>query len=584
MMDPSTTPGNSTPTTPRGEVGEGGDVKMNLEAVPIILDKLLAAENPENGGGSDSVLPADTSLEQIDVGGDDGVVQDPGNPTPGGVGVSQSPTEEGGARAPSPSNAEAEARAAAEFGSGVADIGVVNVEGGDGGGGGGGGGELVDSSVDGKTLPERMVKLALSNRVVAAGWETGTKTWDKVAEASNVGLPKYDQIEKEVLHVHDKWKEDGYAAATKIAATTYLGHASHVTGTTYSKTKSAAVSTAVGTKDWVKDTTTSVATTTANVAVSVASKTVAVSKPYVERVLENPSVDRVVGGVTSASVGVGSMVSTVTSTVTKQTKERVDLLRGNTPEAAAAAASEAEAWRQVLEGAGVGGHRGEELVVPARDSSTSAFFVKANSVLQWRFRVAAHDIGFAIRLRVQGDGGATEVDVFSMQKYACGVTVQGEWSPATDSQLIVVWDNGYSYLREKTVAFQAAVKKDAPATAAAAAATAGADSPSLPPSPPSFDPVPAAPAAAAAASLAAGGSEDASTAAAVAAPSSPPSSPAEAPPALEAPSSEGGVSGESAEQASASEPEATEAGGGEDSAFGFVGREEEEEGPVEPEE
>jgi hypothetical protein len=56
---------------------------------------------------------------------------------------------------------------------------------------------------------------------------------------------------------------------------------------------------------------------------------------------------------------------------------------------------------QVLEGDGVGGNRGEELLVPARTTSTSAFFVKANAMLQWRFRVAAHDIGFAIRLRVQ---------------------------------------------------------------------------------------------------------------------------------------------------------------------------------------
>jgi len=220
----------------------------------------------------------------------------------------------------------------------------------------------------------------------------------------------------------------------------------------------------------------------------------------------------VVGGVRSASVGAGSMVTTMAATVTEScaatkgkvsqatkdtvdsAKERLLLMGGYTPEYHARLASDEEAWRQVLSGdsSAYGGARpGAELTVPARQALTSSFFVKAGSVLSWRFRVASHDVGFALRLRVQGDGGATEVDVFAMQRYAAGVTVQGEWSPSLDSALIVVWDNAYSYLREKTVAFQAAVVQKTAADRAAEdrAAAEAAAAPPPPPPPPTAHPI-----------------------------------------------------------------------------------------------
>ena len=56
-------------------------------------------------------------------------------------------------------------------------------------------------------------------------------------------------------------------------------------------------------------------------------------------------------------------------------KERVDLLRGYTPEAAAAAADEAEAWGAVLAGGG------QAMLVPARTTHTSFFFVKQGAIL-----------------------------------------------------------------------------------------------------------------------------------------------------------------------------------------------------------
>ena len=236
-----------------------------------------------------------------------------------------------------------------------------------------------------------------------------------------------------------------------------------------------------------------------------------VAKPYIERVAENPTVGKVVGTVRDSAVGVGSMVSTTAAA----TKQRVDRLRGNTPEAQQAQAEEAEAWRAVLhpEGlvkppsekdmaalfleaqaerigdkvaaaagqvlptaakgtadgeekeksadfdagkeeakGGAGGdaptptemevvdgelstenvvepaattsskgsvRRGEEMTVPARTRHTSFFFVEKGATLSWSFRVAylsVHlnqplSIGFAVKLRIQGDGGSSEVQI-----------------------------------------------------------------------------------------------------------------------------------------------------------------------------
>ena len=128
--------------------------------------------------------------------------------------------------------------------------------------------------------------------------------------------------------------------------------------------------------------------------------------------------------------------------------------------------------------------RGEEMTVPARTRHTSFFFVEKGATLSWSFRVAylsVHlnqplSIGFAVKLRIQGDGGSSEVqimfqaplflfldtnefipqmhridgifkpttnlisfifllsssqvDVFDAL-YQSGVTVHGEWSPRT---------------------------------------------------------------------------------------------------------------------------------------------------------
>ena len=201
----------------------------------------------------------------------------------------------------------------------------------------------------------------------------------------------------------------------------------------------------------------------------------AAAKPYLARVQENPTVGRVVGSVRASAVGVGSMVATTAV----QTRTLIEKQTGTSLEQKALeaklAAEEAEAWRMVLHpdglvktasedqlasadgaageaaaaaaaAAGENGtdgvaeqkseeaaavsspsgkqRRGEEMAIPPRTEHTSLFLVEKGGTITWSFRVAylnagknqPLDVGFAVKLRVQGDGGSSEVDVFAMQK------------------------------------------------------------------------------------------------------------------------------------------------------------------------
>eukprot|EP00913_Durusdinium_trenchii_P015028 g14094.t1 len=66
-----------------------------------------------------------------------------------------------------------------------------------------------------------------------------------------------------------------------------------------------------------------------------------------------------------------------------------------------------EQWKDIkVQGA-------EELSVPARTEHTCAYHVSKGSTLRWTFRVKDHDIGFAVRMRVQVWGGAQEEEAKS---------------------------------------------------------------------------------------------------------------------------------------------------------------------------
>ncbi|CAM9526359.1 unnamed protein product, partial [Ectocarpus sp. 4 AP-2014] len=83
--------------------------------------------------------------------------------------------------------------------------------------------------------------------------------------------------------------------------------------------------------------------------------------------------------------------------------------------------------------------------------------------LCWEFRVKDYDLGFALRRRFQGMGGSTEEDIFEFKRYSSGETFQGRWTADSDSNapavVIMVWDNSYSCLRPKTLAYKAQVNR-----------------------------------------------------------------------------------------------------------------------------
>merc|ERR1719356_75975 len=120
--------------------------------------------------------------------------------------------------------------------------------------------------------------------------------------------------------------------------------------------------------------------------------------------------------------------------------------KGNARDTLDIAARE-ESWKNIrVQGA-------EEMAVPARMEHTSAYHVAKGSTLRWTFRVKEHDIGFGVRMRVQEWGGAREDEVLAVERYDCQDTISGSWVADEDRTIILAFDNRYSRLRAKTVAF-----------------------------------------------------------------------------------------------------------------------------------
>lgn len=101
----------------------------------------------------------------------------------------------------------------------------------------------------------------------------------------------------------------------------------------------------------------------------------------------------------------------------------------------------------------------EEMTVPARTEHTSAYHVSKGSTLRWTFRVKEHDIGFGVRMRVQEWGGSREDEVLEVERYDCQDTISGSWVADENRTIILAFDNKYSRLRGKTVAYMVGTEK-----------------------------------------------------------------------------------------------------------------------------
>merc|ERR1719486_466682 len=101
----------------------------------------------------------------------------------------------------------------------------------------------------------------------------------------------------------------------------------------------------------------------------------------------------------------------------------------------------------------------EEIVVPARTEHTCCYHVSKGSTLRWTFRVKDNDIGFGVRMRVQEWGGSREDEVLAVERYDCSDTISGSWVADEDRTMVLVFDNRYSKLRAKTVAYFTGTEK-----------------------------------------------------------------------------------------------------------------------------
>mmetsp|Transcript_156417 Transcript_156417/g.479808 ORF Transcript_156417/g.479808 Transcript_156417/m.479808 type:complete len:172 (-) Transcript_156417:31-546(-) len=137
----------------------------------------------------------------------------------------------------------------------------------------------------------------------------------------------------------------------------------------------------------------------------------------------------------------------------------------------------------------------EEISVPARTEHTSAYHVAKGHTLRWTFRVKDHDIGFGVRMRVQEWGGSREDEVLAVERYDCTDTISGSWVADENRTIVLAFDNRYSRLRAKTVAYLVGTEKppvfmETP-SGAASSAEPGAPS-AAPPAEPPVEPAAAA--------------------------------------------------------------------------------------------
>jgi hypothetical protein len=99
--------------------------------------------------------------------------------------------------------------------------------------------------------------------------------------------------------------------------------------------------------------------------------------------------------------------------------------------------------------------------------------------------VKEHDIGFGVRMRVQEWGGSREDEVLAVERYDSADTISGSWVADEDRTMVLVFDNRYSKLRSKTVAYFTGTEKppvfvETPSVDAAASSESGSIAPTAP--------------------------------------------------------------------------------------------------------
>ena len=100
---------------------------------------------------------------------------------------------------------------------------------------------------------------------------------------------------------------------------------------------------------------------------------------------------------------------------------------------------------------------GDRLRLERRESRSLPYVVHAGDVLRWEFCVRYHDVAFRVSERAMSSGGAVELDLLPAARFAAGHAYGGAWTAAKTTTLLLTFDNGYSRLRGKDVAYAVSV-------------------------------------------------------------------------------------------------------------------------------
>jgi len=101
----------------------------------------------------------------------------------------------------------------------------------------------------------------------------------------------------------------------------------------------------------------------------------------------------------------------------------------------------------------------EAMEIDARADLTQTWHVKVGDTIEWKFAVEDKDIEFHVAMRKMSEGGSTEEIVVDPIKVSDDSWAEGTWSMEESGTVVIVWDNKYSWLTAKRVAYSAKVIK-----------------------------------------------------------------------------------------------------------------------------
>ncbi|KAJ1448573.1 hypothetical protein M885DRAFT_623312 [Pelagophyceae sp. CCMP2097] len=103
--------------------------------------------------------------------------------------------------------------------------------------------------------------------------------------------------------------------------------------------------------------------------------------------------------------------------------------------------------------------QGEKLALERRSCRRLPYFLNVGDVLHLEFCVRCLDVGFGISERTMSEGGAVEVELLPTRRFDSNQAYGGHWPADRARTVVLLFDNSYSRLRGKDVAYSARVQR-----------------------------------------------------------------------------------------------------------------------------